>query len=255
MAPRVARFTPAALNVEAWPSEPVAIALTVTGVTLSGASVITAPIDSSTVTAWSIARVGQVVTLTLTGPQTTLLDGGRLWPWHLVVDGRTLVAGHITSQETERDCPQHLAWNLTVATTVVTLDFSGVGPAGPPGTPGPAGGSALKTAAVAIGGHRAVAFRSDGQIEYANNLTDNHKHVSVGVTTGAVAAGDTVTVLSLGEITETSWAWTPSQLVFIGPNGVLTQTPPTAPAWLRAIGAAVTPTTLFVNPLPAYALT
>jgi hypothetical protein len=115
-------------------------------------------------------------------------------------------------------------------------------------------GVSKKVAAFALGGNRVVAFRSDGLVEHASNTTAGHQHLSVGVTTGAVSLGAVADVLSLGEMTEGSWSWTPGQLVFLGVNGLLTQTVPTAPSFLRVVGVAVTSTTLFISPHPAITL-
>ena len=125
------------------------------------------------------------------------------------------------------------------------------GPAGPPGPQGIPGATQFDAiAATAVGGHRVVAWRSDGQIRYATNLTPADAWASVGVTTGAATAGAMVTVQPSGLLTEPSWAWTPLTPIYLGVNGLLTQTVPLPPAFLRIIAVAITPTTVWVAPQP-----
>lgn len=125
---------------------------------------------------------------------------------------------------------------------------SGTGPRGERGADG--GGTFQLEAATAIGGHRAIVTDADGLAVYADNQTAAHQYGALGVTTGAASAGDSLSIVALGAITEASWSWTPQQPVFVGAAGVLTQTPPAAPAWLRVVGVAISPTTLFVRPDP-----
>jgi hypothetical protein len=109
---------------------------------------------------------------------------------------------------------------------------------GPEGRPG--SGSVVtvqKTAAVAVGGHRAVILNADDQVDYADNTVLSHRDVLFGLTTGAAAAGDLATIQTTGELTEPSWNWTPQQPIFLGVNGLLTQTAPSSPALFRRIVA------------------
>lgn len=136
-------------------------------------------------------------------------------------------------------------------TLVVTQESVSViqtaGTQGPPGPPGPAGGQALvKTADVTLSGHRVVRATSALGVNYADNQTPSHAATVVGVTTGAALLGAAVIVQVSGEIVEPSWAWTPNLPVYCGPNGTLTQTPPSS-GWLLEIGFAVAATQLFIR--------
>ena len=113
----------------------------------------------------------------------------------------------------------------------------------------PAGVFSAITAS-AIGGHRVVAFRTDGTVEYADNTNTGHRHSSVAVSTQAASAGQPINVVALGPVVEPSWAWTPQVLVFVGTNGLLTQTPPVNPSFSRPIGVATSATSIFVSPHP-----
>lgn len=119
------------------------------------------------------------------------------------------------------------------------------GPAGIQGPPGPAGGTTAATiAGEALGGHRAI-YISAGEARYAT-AADDSAAVVAGITTGAAGVGDAVEYQLSGELTEPSWNWTPELPVFLGLNGQLTQTPPTAGAIVE-LGIALTPQTIIVR--------
>jgi|SRR5688572_154325 len=134
-----------------------------------------------------------------------------------------------------------------------------VGIPGPPGPPGGGGGGPAEdlritgTAAVPLGGHRAVYRRADGLIDYADAATLSHMSRAIGITTAAAAAGGAVTIVMLGEMTEGSWTWTPGGAIFLGLNGVLTQNVPALPgsAFQAVLGVAVTSTTMYVDRQPS----
>lgn len=131
------------------------------------------------------------------------------------------------------------------------------GPPGPKGEkgdrgdPGPAGGATYAyVAPQPVGGHRIVALDANGQLVYADNADPDMAWRVVGMTTHAADAGDAVTVQRLGEIVEPSWAWDMTCPVWLGRNGIPTQTPPAAPdaVFSLVIGFPVTPTALFIDP-------
>src|SRR4051812_32794330 len=71
-----------------------------------------------------------------------------------------------------------------------------------PSTGGSVGASSLTmtgTAAVALGGHRAVYRRADGLIDYASADDLACMHESIWITTGAAALGDDVIAVVFGE--------------------------------------------------------
>lgn len=119
------------------------------------------------------------------------------------------------------------------------------GPAGPQGSPGQAGIPVV--AAVALGGHRAVTVFG----QYAEPGDEN---ILAGITTSAVAAGDTSYPIRAGIITEPSWSWTPNQPIFIASSGVLTQSPPTS-SRIRRVAWAMSSTVINVDFYPAIELT
>jgi hypothetical protein len=80
------------------------------------------------------------------------------------------------------------------------------------------------TAATALGGHRAVRLAADG-VRYADK--DSSAAACVGITTGAVSLGAEVTFVTAGNMEEGSWTWSLGP-VYLGADGLLTQTPPSS---------------------------
>lgn len=110
---------------------------------------------------------------------------------------------------------------------------------GPRGLPG---FSTSVIAQEALGGHRAVTvdgFHADP--EDADRLA--------GVSLGAGALGATVDIAVKGLVEEGSWSWIPEQPIFVGPAGVLTQSPSTTGP-IRRIAWAVSATAINVDIMP-----
>ena len=121
--------------------------------------------------------------------------------------------------------------------------------AGATGPRGPGGASTLTlTAAQALGGHRLVYSSAPGACDYATNAVFGQRFALLGLTLGAAASGASVEVLSYGPITEGSWSWTPGGALYLGTNGLLTQTPPVAPAtFLVVVGYAIDATRILLD--------
>ena len=122
---------------------------------------------------------------------------------------------------------------------------------GPPGpsVDGGGGGLAAYVAATALGGHRAVILDTAGHAAYADNADLTHLRRVIGITTGAADQGSAVTVVGNGTVNEPSWNWNVNLPVYLGSNGLLTQTVPTAPGakFLTVVGFPISNTSLFVN--------
>ena len=139
--------------------------------------------------------------------------------------------------------------SATIVQQTIVATFSAPrGAPGPAGPPGPSGGETIsKTALQDISGHRAVKVAAGG-VEYPSIDNAGDGDLLLGITTGAASVGADATVQVAGEMTEPSWSWSLGP-VFSADAGVLTQTPP-AGAWLRQVGIATGPTTLFVDMRP-----
>lgn len=122
------------------------------------------------------------------------------------------------------------------------------GPQGPQGSIGPAGGMVLTvTAGAALSGHRIVYLDANQKAQYASNQTASHALIALGLTLGAAALDDPVDVQRSGEVTEPTWGWSLEQPVYLGDNGLLSQTPPTSPAlFQRIVGFPTAATKLFL---------
>jgi len=130
-----------------------------------------------------------------------------------------------------------------------------IGQRGADGDPGVAGGVVvLCTAGEALGGHRVVVLNAAAEAVYASNAVPEHLHKVLGLTTGAVVLGAEATVQTGGEMIEPTWAWTLDAPIFLGVDGLLTQTPP-ASGFLLVVAFPVTATKIFIKLREPLALT
>lgn len=83
---------------------------------------------------------------------------------------------------------------------------------------------------------------------YASNDNPAHGDDTVGMTLGAALANDSLEVQYRGVVTHTGWAWTPGAPVFLGRDGMPTQTAAAAgDVFVQLIGFAETPTSLHLQ--------
>ena len=130
-----------------------------------------------------------------------------------------------------------------------------IGQRGVAGEPGVAGGVVVQcTAGEALGGHRVVVLNASAEAVYASNAVPEHLHKVLGLTTGAVILGAAATVQTGGEMTEPTWAWTLDAPIFLGENGLLTQTPPDS-GFMLVVAFPVTETKIFIKLREPLALT
>lgn len=107
----------------------------------------------------------------------------------------------------------------------------------------------VMVAATNLSGQRLVSPRaSDDRVEYADPSDPSFLHRPVWMTTAAALAGDQVTVMAFGRITEPGWSWTPQEPIYLGAAGTPTQVPPVAPDFLIEVATAETPTTISYDP-------
>lgn len=122
-----------------------------------------------------------------------------------------------------------------------------VGVTGPPGPVGPAGSETVtKIAAQALGGGRIVKLLSSGQVDYASNSAMGDAMAVFGLTLGATSAGGNVNVQKHGDVVDGAFAFSPG-IVYLGTSGIMTQTYPSAGAFVLIVGEALSATRLFVN--------
>lgn len=92
---------------------------------------------------------------------------------------------------------------------------------------------------------RAVTTNNLGEAVYASNTSVPNALV-VGITKTAAAVGGQVQIAPSGLLMDLFWNWTKGP-VFLGTNGMLTQTAPTSGAVAVQIGRAITSTQLQVD--------
>ena len=128
------------------------------------------------------------------------------------------------------------------------LEVGTQGPPGPRGPAGPAGGSTVsKTAGENLGGNRLTRLNTSDQAVYASADQIAHAGLVFGMTLGAAASGADVDLMRSGELEEVSWNWTPGLPVYLGLNGVPTQTLPLTAVFSLVIGFPITPTKLVIS--------
>lgn len=121
------------------------------------------------------------------------------------------------------------------------------GGTGRPGPPGQSGASYLTYVADgALGGQRVVRATTAGKVGYVDPSDPAQAHAAIGLTMGAAADGASINVQFSGEMTDPSWSWTASQPIFVGANGIPTQTPP-ATGFHAAIGVAISATSMVIQ--------
>lgn len=115
----------------------------------------------------------------------------------------------------------------------------GGGIVGPRGDTGPRAEELILVAATAIGGHRAVG--PDGNYADAQTAPE-----VAGISRGAGSTGQALTIQADGSIAEAGWSWTLGQPVWLGSNGLLTQTPPTE-GYCVQVGIALAATRMLIR--------
>ena len=154
-----------------------------------------------------------------------------------------------------QETPTQVVEVINELTNVVEVVARGPqGPKGDKGDKGDAGDSntvVTMTAGSALGGHRIVAQSPtiNNTVVYADASNSAHANLVFGMTLNAVSEGGTVDVAICGEFTEPTWAWTLGLPIFLGTNGTLTQTVPTANVanFSLVVGFPITATKIFVN--------
>ena len=121
------------------------------------------------------------------------------------------------------------------------------GETGPKGDPGQSGAGYLTYIADgALGGQRVVRATTAGKVGYVDPSDPTQAHAAIGLTMGAAADGAPINVQFSGEMTEPSWSWTANQPIFVGTNGIPTQTPP-ATGFQGPIGVATSATSMVIQ--------
>ena len=132
---------------------------------------------------------------------------------------------------------------------VISIDRGQRGPQGPTGQQGQQGISGTtytRIASGSIGGQRFVVTNGDGTVSYASNLNDSQINKVFGITLNAANDGENVNVLTFGLTEFNGWSWNTALPIFLGDNGLPTQTVPSS-GFSLIVGFAETPTNIFVD--------
>lgn len=108
----------------------------------------------------------------------------------------------------------------------ITFDVREVLAAGSMPPPLPTGGEAtMRVAGETLSALKAV-YELNGQVFALDQQDIAHAASYLGITTTSGNAGSEVVIQRSGTLDDGSWSWTPSQEVFVGAQGALTQTAP-----------------------------
>lgn len=94
--------------------------------------------------------------------------------------------------------------------------------------------------------YRVVRLGSDGRVQHASNTDSVSRNAVFGVTLSAAVLGGRVPIVTAGEIEDDLWSWTMNSPVYVGADGVLTQTAP-ASGYSLIVGYPSSTTTLVVR--------
>jgi hypothetical protein len=95
-----------------------------------------------------------------------------------------------------------------------------------------------------------IAANSDGEGIYADQ-TNNTAMAVQGISRAAVVTGDDCVIARAGALAYPAGGLTPDDLLFLGTNGLMTQTPPST-GWLKQVGYAIDADTIAIEIGPAY---
>lgn len=138
---------------------------------------------------------------------------------------------------------------IVVEAPPAVVELAAVGLRGATGATGTEGSTLTALAGATIHAGRAVRI-SGGSIYHPDQTDNAHAGQVIGVATQSGSSPSNLVVRTSGSYLEPTWALSPGP-VYVGTDGVLTQTPP-ATGWLLVIGRAINATTLFVDVEPAY---
>lgn len=101
-------------------------------------------------------------------------------------------------------------------------------------------------AGTALGGQRWVTTDASGEAIYADNTTVSDSNKIVGITLNAVSAGTNVGIRTFGELTDSSFSFTPDEPIWLGITGLSTQTPASS-GIVVLVAQALTATKIFIR--------
>lgn len=117
------------------------------------------------------------------------------------------------------------------------------GPQGRQGDIGPPGGAPIQATALVNLTWPVVVTVRNGLAAPADPSSADDMQAQLAITYGAALAGQPVTLITLGQHSETGWNWNPGRVFLAPTGGGLTQTPDPTCALLE-VGRAIDPKTI-----------
>ena len=119
-------------------------------------------------------------------------------------------------------------------------------PKGEKGDPGATSGMIVEyPVAYPMSGHRIVVLNGNKEAIYASSDNPLHATKVLGMTTGAAIFGN-IGIQTGGVLIEPSWSWILDTPIWLGLNGLMTQTVP-ASGFSLIVGFPISPTEMFVD--------
>lgn len=122
-----------------------------------------------------------------------------------------------------------------------------VGIQGPPGPTDFGKARISRVAGESLDAFVAVAVASDGKVYRASKSTPDHISRVLGITLAAAAVNAAVDVHLFGEVTNGAWTFDTTKLIYLGDDGALAQSAPTA-GFVLVLGFPTSASSMFVVP-------
>ena len=100
-------------------------------------------------------------------------------------------------------------------------------------------------ASTSISALRCITTDGSGLAKYATPDTLANA-VVIGISTTSGNTGETITIKTSGQLSDGSWNWTKGT-IYLGSNGVLTQTAPSGGSIVVHVAKAITATTIIID--------
>ena len=100
-------------------------------------------------------------------------------------------------------------------------------------------------ASTSLSALRCITTDGSGLAKYATPDTIANA-VVIGISTTAANTGENITIKTTGQLTDANWTWTKGA-VYLGSNGVLTQTAPSGGNVIVHVAKAITATTIIID--------
>jgi len=104
----------------------------------------------------------------------------------------------------------------------------------------------MMTAGATLSAKKIVTSDGSGNAIYASNATAAHAYKVIGMNDNSANSGESVRVITEGNVTNSTWTWTPGSALYLSTSGEITHTVPTTGFALK-IGMAITATKIFIR--------